>query len=70
MLYEPWTRVLLLAGIWAFLAVALTWGLARWWMAQRARDERLEKRRRREEQVMDLLRASKRTENRHTKRPS
>jgi len=67
---QPWARVLLLAGMWAFLALVLALGLVRWWRIQRQYDERDARRRAREEQVMDLLRASKRQESANRKRPT
>jgi len=70
MLYDPWLRVLLLVGIWWCLALALAVGVMRWWRYQRRMDERDAKRRAREEQVMDLLKASKRIESRERKRPT
>ena len=39
MLLEPLVRVLLLVGIWTFLALVVALGLGRWWRAQRLRDQ-------------------------------
>jgi len=56
MTLEPWTRVLMLAGIWGFLMVVLAWGLARWWIYQRRMDQREARlRAAREALMMDLL---------------
>jgi len=35
MLLDPWIRVLVLVGIWAFLAGILAWGLSRWFRYMR-----------------------------------
>lgn len=49
MLLEPWIRVLMLAGMWTFLALVLAVGLSRWWRAQRLMDQRATLRRMMEE---------------------
>lgn len=51
MMLDPWIRVLLLLGIWLFLAGILAWGVCRWFKIQRALDERD----RRESQITRLL---------------
>jgi len=60
MLYDPWLRVLMLAGLWLLLGGLLALGLVRWWRYQKRLEQRAAEARAREEQVMDLLRASRR----------
>jgi hypothetical protein len=66
----PWLRVLMLLGMWTLLGTLLALGVAQWWRRQRQMDQRDRARKRREEQVLDLLKASKRAESRSRKRPT
>ena len=67
---SPWLRVLVLLGMWLLLGSLLALGVAQWWRRQRQMDQRDRARKRREEQVLDLLKASKRAESRSRKRPT
>ena len=49
MLLEPWIRVLMLLGMWTFLALVLAVGLMRWFRHQRLMDQRATLRRLMEE---------------------
>lgn len=63
MLLDPWIRVLMLLGMWTFLALVLAVGLMRWFRHQRLMDRRatlrrlLEEGQTSDEDLMSLIEA-------------